>query len=263
MQRSDDNDHDLTEADRDSETRFGPRKVPEGHRTASPYPHRPMRSSRVIPSGRVSPDGREPWPMPSTTAKVVVWGGIALGVAGLTAGAIMATRKIAGMIADEGGRRPYHVGVGAGIPERDRRAPDTLAPRFAELDEEEREEIRRRARAQAREDSRAAAQRRAEAARRRNPPRRNIAAEMTDTATSLSAGLNGLADSLASAFTGFRSVAAQASAIIGEFAATAQQVRDLMGRGDAAADRPAGGAGAADDRDHGPKRDDDRRTHRL
>lgn len=254
MHRSDDDIHNLTEADRQSETRFGPRPVPEGHKTASPYPHRPMRSSKVIPSGRLGPDGK-PWPEPSLTAKLLVWGGVAVGVAGATAAAVIATRKIADMISDDSGPRYQPVHHAPDVPLHDRRAPQTLAPRFAELDEEEREEIRRRSRAQAREDSRLAARRRVDASRRRHGPR-NVASGMTETATNLSAGLNGLAESLTSAFNGFRSVAAQASAIIGEFASTAEQLRGMMGRTDAAPARDQ----TDGDRAEG---DDDRRTHRL
>ena len=162
---------------------------------------------------------------PSSGARMVVWGGVLLGVAGLTAGTIMATRKIAALIADEDDIRPrYHVAPQQG------RAPQTLAPRFATLDDEAREQVRRRARAQARADSRLAAQRRAAAARRRHPPAKAGLSDMTRTAGDLIAGVDRLAESLTGAFHGFRGVASQAGTIIGDFARTAEQIRGLMGQ---------------------------------
>ncbi|MFN3524567.1 MAG: hypothetical protein ACK4YU_00645 [Paracoccus sp. (in: a-proteobacteria)] len=204
---------DLTEADRDSETRFGIRPVPEAHRTASPYPHRKMPSSRIVPSGKVSPDGRRIWPEPSLAAKVIVWGGIAAGVAGVTAAAAIAARKLAG---------------------HDRPVPEVIvarpvaAPRFAAIDEEEREEIRRRVRAQARDDSRAAAKVRAEASRKRSS-RGNAARNLTATATDLSTGLNGVVQSVLGAFDAFQRVAGQTRGILGEFTAAADQIRAMTG----------------------------------
>lgn len=238
MQRDDDIHH-LTEADRTSETRFGPRRVPEGHKTASPYPHRPMRSSRIPPSGPVSPDGKTIWPRPSLTAKVIVWGGVAAATVAATAGAVIATRKLADLI---------H-GDGHGRGGKNRAAH--LAPRFADMNEDGREAIRARVRMQARKDQRRAASLRAEASRRRN-----VADDLTRTATGLSSGLNGVTNSLVQAFNGFRSVAGQASGIIAEFAIAADQLRAILrGSGDQDSDR---GPSRNDNR---PK--DDERHHRL
>lgn len=201
----------LTEADRDSETRFGTRPVPEGHRTASPYPHRKMVSSAIPPSGKVSPDGRRIWPEPSLAAKIIVWGGIAAGVAGVTAAAAIAARKLAGH------DRPHDT-----LPRQ------TIAPRFAAIDEDEREEMRRRVRAQAREDSRAAAKLRAGASRRRSGGG-NAARNLTATANDLSGGLNGVVQSVLGAFDAFQRVAGQARGILGEFTAAADQIRSMGG----------------------------------
>ncbi|MBK4215292.1 hypothetical protein JJJ17_05060 [Paracoccus caeni] len=219
MAANDEDIQQMTEADRTSETRFGPRPVPEGHRKAADYPYHDRVSSRVIPSGRVSPDGRSAYPTPSLTSKILVFGGVALGVAGATAGAVLAARKIAGLI---GGDQDNARGS--------RRA--SVAPRFAELDEDEREAMRSRVRAQSRHDSREAARLRAEASRKRDRPRRNVAREMTDTANDLSSGLDGLGKALFSAFTGFRSVAGQATGIVSEFAAAADQLRNILGNGE-------------------------------
>lgn len=245
MPRSDDDIHHLTEADRTSQTRFGPRPVPEGHRTASPYPHRPAKASRIPPGGPVSPDGKEVWPEPSLTSKIVVWGGMAVGAAALTAGAVLATRKLADAISGEDDRparpAPYR-GYDADRPD------GSLAPRFADMNEDEREAIRRRERDRARREAAQAAKTRSRASRSRN-----FVGEVTETATALTDGLNDVTRSLNSAFDGFRGVAAQANAIVAEFVAAADQLRGLMDRGAAptARDKP--------DSDQ----PDDPRSHRL
>lgn len=195
----------LTEADRDSQTRFGTRRVPEGHRTASPYPHRKMVSSRIPPSGEVSPDGRHVWPRPSLAARIIVWGGVAAGVAGLTAAGVAVGRAIAG------NDRPA---------ERDR-----VAPRFAQIDEDEREAMRRRVRAQARADAEAAARLRAKASRSRGTP----AQRLTETANEVSTGLNAVVGSVLSAFEAFNTVAGQARGVVEQFTRTADQIRDATG----------------------------------
>lgn len=237
MHPSDDDIHNLTEADRTSETRFGPRPVPKGHKTASPYPHRPMRSSRVIPSAPMSPDGREAYPAPALSTKMIVWGGVALGVAGLTAGALLAARRLAGD--DE----PPAVQEAR----RDRKP----APRFADPRDDEGERIGRRE--PVREDNLQAVKPRAEAAGCRKPTRRNVARELTDTANDLSGSLNGVAQSLVSAFIGFRSVASQANGIVSEFLETADQLRRLTDRA-----RPP-----ASDEAPAPRTPEQKRTHSL
>lgn len=195
----------LTEADRDSQTRFGTRRVPEGHRTASPYPHRKMVSSRIPPSGEVSPDGRHVWPRPSLAARIIVWGGVAAGVAGLTAAGVAVGRAIAG------NDRP-----------EDRAH---VAPRFAQIDEDEREAMRRRVRAQARADAEAAARLRAKASRSRGTP----AQRLTETANEVSTGLNAVVGSVLSAFEAFNTVAGQARGVVEQFTRTADQIRDATG----------------------------------
>ncbi|MCF3973897.1 hypothetical protein [Paracoccus salsus] len=247
MRPTDDDIHNLTEADRTSQTRFGPRPVPKGHKTASPYPHKPMRASRVIPSAPMSPDGRHAYPAPSLSSKIIVWGGVALGVAGLTAGALMAARKLSDSGSED---RPR--------PHRRATKQRTHAPAFAGMTPDEQEAVRRRVRDQARRDSRESAQARATAAERRAPPRGNLAHELTDTANDLSRSLNGVAQSLVAAFQGFRSVAAQAKAIVSEFAEAAESVRSALrdGHDDGrpAADQPAR---------RGDDDPDERRRHNL
>lgn len=208
MRRPTDSHPGLTEADRTSQTRFGPRPVPKGHRTASPYAHRKMVSSKIPPSGKVSPDGRHAWPQPSTAAKVIVWGGVALGFAGLSAAAVLIGRSL--------------MGSDDRAPAADRPAP--VAPRFAQMEEDEREAMRRRVRAQARLDGQHAARLRAKASQGRG----NVAKDLTRTATDLSSSLSGVAQSLTSAFDSFRGVSRQATTIVGEFVAAADQLRAIL-----------------------------------
>lgn len=232
----DDTNRPLTEADRTSETRFGPRPVPRGHQ----MPH----SRRVIPSGRVSPDGRSSHPTPTTGTRIALWGGIALGVAGGTAAAVLAIRKIAEAISDEPHHRSAH------RPDRSRHHS---APRFARMDEDEQEAMRRRVRDQDRDDRQEAARLRAEASRRRpsfgrKPKKGNFAESLIETSTRLSESLEGVAKSMAMAVESFRGVAGQATGIVQEFAGAADQLRSAL-RGD---NPPAS-----------HRSDEDNRTHRL
>ena len=144
----------------------------------------------------------------STVAKAVVWAGVALGMAGVTAAAAIAARKLAGT--DDAPRLAYR---------------PAAAPRFAHLEEDEREAMRRRVRAQAREDNAHAARLRAKASRGRSG---NFAKDLTRTATDLSDGLNGVAQSLAGAFQSFRGVSSQATTIVGDFVAAADQLRAIL-----------------------------------
>ena len=61
-----------------------------------PRPAGADESRPIPPHGPVSPDGRHPWPRPSPAARAAVYGGLALAVAGLTAGTIYLGRKLAG-----------------------------------------------------------------------------------------------------------------------------------------------------------------------
>ncbi|WP_405404851.1 hypothetical protein [Paracoccus sp. Ld10] len=176
----------LTEADRTSQTRFGPRPVPVGHRRLN---------------SPVTDDA-------STAAKVVVWAGVALGMAGVTAAAAIVARKLV-----------------VGDDTRQTKHRETAAPRFARLEEEEREAMRRRVRAQARDDNAHVARVRANASRGRSG---NFAKDLTRTATDLSQGLNGVAQSLAGAFQSFRGVSSQATTIVGDFVAAADQLRAIL-----------------------------------
>ncbi|MCZ0962596.1 hypothetical protein [Paracoccus benzoatiresistens] len=239
MHPTHDDDRPLTEADRTSETRFGPRPVPPGHHGPKPS----FQARRVIASGHVSPDGRSSYPTPSLGAKIAVWGGVAVGVAGGTAAAVLAVRKIADAIS--GDAHPKH-------PQR-----KFNAPRFVEMDEEEREAMRRRVRAQDQSDRHEAARLRAEAEQNRDmpkpakvkkAPKGNFVEDLIHTSNRLSESLEGIAKSLAVAMDGFRSVARQATEVVSEFASTADQLRAAV-RGE----QPR----------HAHRNADEDRTHRL
>ena len=186
---------------------YGRHDVPAKERYAAIEPR------RIPPSGEVSPDGRRTWPEPSLTSKILVLGGAGIMAAAATAGAVLATRRIAGMIA---GDEEHPV------------ARPRLAPRYAALDEDEREAMRRRSRERARSDAAEAARNRVEAARARDLPRRSTAESLTDTATQLAGSLNGVMGSLTGAVAGFRSVAAQAGGILREFTDAADTVRAFL-----------------------------------
>lgn len=63
----------------------------DGYRPAGPDEAR-----AIPPHGPVSPEGDRIWPRPSPAARLAVYGGVALGAAGLTAAAILLGRRLAG-----------------------------------------------------------------------------------------------------------------------------------------------------------------------
>ena len=222
-----------TGADETSETRFGPRPVPEGHR----HPAGPSESRRIPPHGDVSPDGSRVWPRPSPTAKWLVWGGTALAAAAVTAGTVIVARQL--LDAATGPRRRTD-------PER------SMAPRFADLTPEERAAMRRRVRDRDDENARHLARLRAEASLeagvaadaaharpRRHPaprpaPRPSLMQEVEANTASLQNGLENVMQALDTAVSGFRTVAGQTSGILREFDGAAGLIRGLFGGGQAA-----------------------------
>lgn len=86
-----------------------------------PRPAGPDESRPIPPHGPVSPDGRTPWPQPSPAARAVVYGGLALAVAGLTVGTVYLGRRLTGT--DE----PAPLHAAAPQPARRRRRPSALA----------------------------------------------------------------------------------------------------------------------------------------
>ena len=61
-----------------------------------PRPTGPDESRPIPPHGPASPDGRTPWPQPTPAARAMVYGGLALAVAGLTVGTVYLGRRLAG-----------------------------------------------------------------------------------------------------------------------------------------------------------------------
>ncbi|MBU3029233.1 hypothetical protein [Paracoccus marinaquae] len=163
-------------------------------------------------------------PETSPTGQAIIWGGVALGVAGLTAAAMLTARRLAG----------------AGDVSRlqaDRAADDTpQARRFARPEPTPRHAPRERARRDP-----------------RDAPRRNPAQDLTETADALSGSLNNAVDTFVGAFAAFRGIASQVPWIIDEFSAAADQVRTILNKREAPSDDGADGA----------SRKDERRMHRL
>ncbi|MDQ7775142.1 MAG: hypothetical protein Q4615_04130, partial [Paracoccus aminovorans] len=195
---------------------------------------------RIPPHGKVSPDGRRPWPQPSASAKWLAWGGTALTAAALTAGTVIAARQVMHALSDPKPRRP---------------APPAMAPRMAAMPKAEAPRPRDPA-----EDERTAAQARP---RRRKPaPRAGLMQEIETNTASLTSGVENVMQALTAGMTGFRAVAGQAGAIMREFGDAAALVQDILGRRPAAAHprrdppRPGDRHGA-----HMPDLRDDPLTH--
>ena len=111
------------------------------------------------------------------------------------------------------------------------------APRFVEMDEDERDAMRRRVRAQEHADRQETSRLRTEASQHREPPKPakaskapkgNFVEDLIHTSTRLSESLEGVAKSLSVAMDGFRSVARQATEVVAEFASTADQLRAAL-----------------------------------
>ncbi|MBV0890573.1 hypothetical protein KTN05_01755 [Paracoccus sp. Z118] len=203
----------------------------------SPYP-----SQKPLPHGDVSLDGKSAWPEPSLTSRIVVWGGTGIVAAALTAGAVLAVRKVADLVtgddemerdadreAEKARERVY-----AASRSRNR---SNLAPRFADLNEEARSRMRARQRAREAEMERHTRDIRADAAqqqrpqRRRRKPQANLLGDIENTAQRMSRSAEGLVGSLSAAMAGFRQVAGQAEHVIREFHQTADDIRSLLGTG--------------------------------
>lgn len=209
-----------TDADITSETRFGPRPVPKGHRR----PAGPQDYRRIPPSGDVSPDGKRAYPRPSRMAKWAVWGGTGIAAAALTAGAVLAVRQVAGLFSeDDHGPRRHRRRHG---PDHDhdhdyarpRMQPPTEAEkqgtkrRFAGTDPSERQFVR-----PDHDDQRRSA-----------GPRRSLVSEIEDNAQRLTGTLDTVMQSVSAALTGFQSVAQQARGVMYEFGEAAGMARDIF-----------------------------------
>lgn len=205
-----------------------PPSVPFGEpidRSQETYRPSPYPSQKPLPHGRVSPDGRRAWPEPSLTSRVLVWGGAAIAAAALTAGGILAVRKVADMVTgnDEIDRDADRAAEQA-------RERVWKAARGEHDPEPPRDHPRRRAE-QPRERMRAPSSDRPTGPRgpRRSSQPSSFLGEIEQTAQRMTHGIQGVASALSSAVAGFRSVAGQAESVVREFTATADQIRSLLG----------------------------------
>ncbi|AGT07831.1 hypothetical protein JCM7686_0722 [Paracoccus aminophilus JCM 7686] len=260
----------LSDTGEDREPRLGSRPAQdEPFAFGSPY-----ESRRIPPSGDVSPDGSRIWPQPSTTSKLLVWGGMGIAAAALTAGAVIAGRHVGEMIRGEDKPQPRAPRPNPARPDEVRMA--TLAPRYAELSPAERDALRNRNRQREYEEELRIARARAEAAERAleaergrpRPSRRRRADFMREVERNtrhLSGSVDSAMGSFGAAFSGFRAVATQAAGLVSEFGTAAKLIRGMMGDVMASKDdRPAEKASekAADQKDSAAK-ETDRREHRL
>lgn len=162
---------------------------------------RPLHSSRVIPSAPRSPDDGSAHLTPSVGTRVVVWGGVALGVAGLTAAAVFAARRLAGPETGNASRRGSHGS-----------ASHRAAP------------VHRSAPSQGRAKADATHARKRDARKSRRDP----ALDLGRRADALSASLNGVVDTVLAAFGAFRNMSLQSSDIVDEFSRTADGLRSML-----------------------------------
>lgn len=205
---------------------------PAVDRSQESYRPSPYESRMVPPSGDVSPDGTTAYPAPSTTAKVLTWGGAGLAAAAVTAGGILAVRKIADMVSGQDRVTARADAAAEAARERvyaESRGQRPRTPRFAELSDEDRSAMHRRVRAEiaatehVREGARDAAQISRAAPRPRRPE-----TTLLDDVMRASGGLQGLVSSVSMALAGFRAVAQQAEGVVREFHGTADQIRGFL-----------------------------------
>ena len=236
--------------------------APAGDDRRGEAPNSPYESRRIPPSGDVSPDGQRIWPRPSLAAKVLVWGGTGIAAAALTAGTILAARRL-GEIAGGGSHhredapRPQSRAAAA-PPVRTAppaSSPAHLAPRFADLADEARDAMIARSRHRELEDALAAAEMRAKAAEealrrariearskarhRARPKAQSLLSEVESNTRKIGSSAESTINSLGAALTGFRAVASQAGSIIGDFDNAARLIRGLLAQGKEAAGQMA------------------------
>lgn len=210
-----------------------------------PSPH----YSRGVPPHTGVSAGEEDPREHSLTSQVLVYGGMALAAAAVTAGGVLAVRKVVDLVTGDDDDHP--------APHKHRR-PKPQAPRFADMSEREREAMRQRARARAAADGSFRAQRRDEALetrrpapradqderrredRRPQPPRAprpqqrasngtGFLGEIEHTAQSLTQNLNSVVGAVTAAMAAFRSVADQAEGVVRQFHGTADGIRSFLG----------------------------------
>ncbi|WP_299359232.1 hypothetical protein [uncultured Paracoccus sp.] len=229
--------------------RFGA-PIDRSQEVYEPSPYAPRRS---LPHGNVSLDGDRAYPTPSLTSKVLVWGGAAVAAAAVTAGSVLAVRKVADLVTgndelDRGADRAADKAREQYYESSRRRPHGSLAPRFAGMSEDERERMRERQRRREAEMEQHTRGIRAQAgrpSRRPRPPQMSLIDEIEHTAQRLSNGAESVVGSLSAAMAGFRQVAQQAQGVMQEFHSTADQIRSMVST-DASGDGDRQGRRSAD-----------------
>lgn len=251
----------------DSPLTAPPGEVDRSQETYTPSSRRPR---RVPPSGDVSYDGSRPWPRPALSSKLLVWGGIGVAAAAASAGAVLGVRAILGRGDDEeeaaleearerARRRSSGTSSSTGTstrrsgllrrssarPRRPASAQPVPPPRPAGIaDEPVRSERRPRPGPARARSGRGAT---------------GMLDNVNQTIQEMSSGVRTLLDTVNAAMSGFRSVAQQASGVVGEFREAADSIRSAMHSGpDGHRAEPPAGANP-----HAPPGMDDARSHRL
>ncbi|MFD1882398.1 hypothetical protein [Paracoccus pacificus] len=215
----------------------------------------PYNAQRIIPHGDVSLDGRAAYPSPSLSSKIIVWGGLAVGVAGLTAASVMAARGVAHLIAgdddDKDDARPMRRTARRrpGQPMRPRARVTAMegSRGFAEF--------------QHQVDEMTGAEGPPRPQRPRRPARRRPQPRQAGMMENVSDGFGRLASTISGAIAGLQYVAREAGGLISSFADTADNLRGVFRRDGSRsgenADDPRASAGSAQ------KDPDALRRHRL
>lgn len=242
----------LNPATRD--TRLSGDRIDRSQETYEPSPHA---SRRIPPSGDVSHDGKRIYPQPGLSSRILVWGGIVAAAAAATAGGILAVRTVVDGIAgsDEddaveaarqrarararNGKAPKlprntHAGPKRRGPRPERNAETHLAPRFAEMDEGEREAVRSRDRDLREADRRRIEQQRQAARTRGTRPRPATAGKLgfldglNTSIADVTRSIEAVVGAVTVAVEGFKGVAGQAGGIVKDFHDAADNVKSML-----------------------------------
>lgn len=211
-------------ADVTSDTPHGPRPVPEGHLDADQV------------------QARRPRPRKSGTSRLLTWGGVGLA----TVAAVMATRAVVDALTADPEDRPQRRRARpiSARPTSARR--ESLAPRFSDMDEEDRRAVRARARAEFVDyDDRAADVREAalrerreqeRALRRRHAKqtRSNFMGDFSHSAVKLATNITTLIAAANAAVDGFQQVSGKTDGIMRDFTQAADRLRGFFDTGNAA-----------------------------
>lgn len=265
MTMTDDDKAKISYADIPTETRMGQRPVPEGHLSAEELDERRADMPRRRRHGprRLHAKGAPP---PSLTGRILVWGGIGVAAAAVTAAAVMAGRHIGEIFADDHRTPSTPPNLG---PRRVRplvAAENEIADDVHLANVSAGNELRRLRGQIARQSENLqaeldAARDRAEQAEARlarlmaakRKQSKSFVADVEQNTRKLGGSIDNAVGSLASAVGGFRNVAGQATSLISEFDTAARLIRNLLARGK---DDVADAASTA-------KRNVERRTHNL